>query len=114
MKRLQRLRSNIHLRNLTSQTEFHLSQLIQPLFGVEGIKADEEIPGLRGTLRQTPANLLKQIEKDLEAGVTHFMLFPVPQLKALSGFSHDFTVQMIRQIKDRFKGDLFLWMDTCL
>ena len=65
MKRLMRLRSSQHLRDLCAETEFTRAQLIQPFFVVEGIESDEPIPGLRGTVRHHPTSALKQIEKDL-------------------------------------------------
>src|SRR5687767_15880650 len=51
MKRLMRLRATQHLRDLCAETDFHRAQLIQPFFVVEGLKADEPIPGLRGNVR---------------------------------------------------------------
>ena len=114
MKRLQRLRFSKHIRDLVCETEFTQAQLIQPLFAAEGIKGDEQIEGLRGTLRQTGDSLLKQIEKDLKAGVTHFLLFNVPLSKDLKGFKHTYSAQTISGIKKRFGKDLHLWVDTCL
>ncbi|MDZ4676599.1 MAG: porphobilinogen synthase [Oligoflexia bacterium] len=114
MKRLQRLRSNIHLRNLCAQTEFNSSQLIQPLFIVEGLSQDEDIKGLKGTRRLKRESALKQIELDLEAGVRQFILFNVPQTKASESFNHNFSSQTILEIKKRFGDSLQLWIDTCL
>jgi porphobilinogen synthase len=114
MKRLQRLRASRHLRDLTATTHFSRAQLIQPLFAVEGIEGEQEIPGLRGTFRQDKEAIFKQVESDLEAGVTQFLLFPVPGAKAESGFAHGFSAEVIRSIKKRFGDDLCLWVDTCL
>jgi len=114
MKRLMRLRASTHLRDLCSETEFTTSQLVQPLFAVEGIDSQESIPGLKGTTRQTPEELLKQVEGDLERGVRHFLLFPVPGSKALSQFSHNFAAGTIQSLTSRFGADMHLWVDTCL
>src|SRR5438445_248239 len=76
MKRLMRLRASQHLRDLCAETEFNRAQLIQPFFVVEGLKEAEPIPGLRGNLRHNIPSALRQIEKDLKDGVTHFLLFP--------------------------------------
>src|SRR5206468_3572708 len=65
----RRLRQNRWVRELVAETRVSPEQLIQPLFSVEGISKPEAIPGLTGTMRDTPSSLLKQIEKDLEAGV---------------------------------------------
>jgi porphobilinogen synthase len=114
VKRLQRLRHSPHLRDLTAQTEFTTSQLIQPLFAVEGISKDEAIPGLKGVFRQNNEAILKQIERDLEAGVRNFILFPVPSAKSQKNFRHEFTTGVISEVKKRFGNSLYLWIDTCL
>ncbi|HYX30595.1 MAG TPA: porphobilinogen synthase [Pyrinomonadaceae bacterium] len=114
MKRLMRLRASQHLRDLCAETEFNRAQLIQPFFVVEGLAKEEPIPGLRGNVRHNIASALKMIEQDLAAGVTHFLLFPVPAEKRESGFSHDATQRTISEIRKQFGNSLCLWIDTCL
>ncbi|MEQ1878511.1 MAG: porphobilinogen synthase [Bdellovibrionia bacterium] len=114
MKRPMRLRSNQHIRDLCAENTFTIGQLVQPLFFVEGISKDEEIPGLKGTKRQTIHSGLAQIEKDLESGVRNFLLFNVPSEKKESGFKHTFSQDAISQIKKQFGDSLQLWVDTCL
>ncbi len=114
MKRLMRLRSSQHLRDLCAETEFNRAQLIQPFFVVEGLAQEEPIPGLRSNVRHNIPSALKMIEQDLASGVTHFLLFPVPAAKKESGFSHDATHQTISEIKRQFGDSLCLWIDTCL
>ncbi len=114
MKKLQRLRQTKHFRDLTSTVDFTRAQLIQPLFAVEGLKANTEISGLKGTFRQPLDGILNQVESDLENGVTQFILFNVPSKKETKGFNHDFSSKVIRSIKERFKENVCLWVDTCL
>lgn len=114
MKRLMRLRASQHLRDLCAETEFNRAQLIQPFFVVEGLNQTEPIPGLRGNVRHNIPSALKQIEKDLNDGVTHFLLFPVPATKKESGFDHQSTHETISQIRKQFGNNLCLWIDTCL
>jgi porphobilinogen synthase len=114
MKRLMRLRASPHLRDLCAETEFNRAQLIQPFFVVEGLPHEEPIPGLRGNVRHNIPSALKMIEQDLAAGVTHFLLFPVPAEKKESGFSHDATQKTISEIKRQFGDSVCLWIDTCL
>jgi porphobilinogen synthase len=114
MKRLMRLRSSQHLRDLCAETEFNRAQLIQPFFVVEGLSHEEPIPGLRGNVRHNIPSALRQIEKDLNDGVTHFLLFPVPSEKKESGFDHQGTHETISQIRKQFGTSLCLWIDTCL
>lgn len=114
MKRLMRLRGSQHLRDLCAETEFNRAQLIQPFFVVEGLSHEEPIPGLRSNVRHNIASALRQIEKDLSDGVTHFLLFPVPSEKKESGFSHQSTHETISEIRKQFGNSLCLWIDTCL
>src|SRR5207237_9546620 len=104
MKRLMRLRASQHLRDLCAETEFNRAQLIQPFFVVEGLPHEAPIPGLRGNVRHNIPSALKMIEQDLAAGVTHFLLCPVPAEKNESGFSHDATQTAISEISRQF-GD---------
>ena len=114
MKRLMRLRASQHLRDLCAETEFNRAQLIQPFFVVEDLKQEEPIPGLRGNVRHNIPSALRMIESDLAAGVTHFLLFPVPAEKKESSFSHDATQKTISEIRKQFGNSLCLWIDTCL
>lgn len=111
---LRRLRQNRWVRELTREHRVSAEQLIQPLFVVQGISAREEIPGLTGVYRDTPDSLLKQVEKDLEAGVRKFLLFGVPASKGESSFDYSFTANQIAALKKRFGSDLFLAADVCL
>jgi porphobilinogen synthase len=114
MKRLQRLRYSKSLRDLSSEIDFTTAHLIQPLFAVEGLIHDEDISGLKDTKRNTLNSILKQVEKDLENGVKHFMLFNIPAKKALNNFDSKFSIEVISKIKNEFKDTLCLWVDTCL
>jgi len=111
---LRRLRQNPWIRDLSREVRVHSSQLIQPLFVVEGLRDREVVPGLTGVYRDTSQTILAQIEKDLEAGARKFLLFGVPGEKKESGFSYDFTSSAIESIKKQFGSDLFLAVDVCL
>lgn len=111
---LRRLRQSSHVRELVRQHRLSVDQFVQPLFVVEGLSAPEKIPGLTGTMRDTPLSVLQQIEQDLKVGVKKFLLFGVPKQKSLNQFSSDFTAYQIEEIKKRFGKDLFLAVDVCL
>jgi porphobilinogen synthase len=114
MKRPMRLRQNRLIRDLVGGPRFTRGQLIQPLFAVEGIDADQPITGLGETSRQSIEGTLRRVEGDLESGVTQFLLFPVPSVKGESGFRAEFAAKAISELKKRFGEDLLLWVDTCL
>lgn len=111
---LRRNRNSPWVRELTREVRVSVEQLIQPLFVVEGISARESIPGLTGVFRETPESLLQQIEKDLEVGVTKFLLFGVPKTKGLKNFDPSFVASQIAAVKKKFGRKVFLAVDVCL
>ncbi|MEK6578426.1 MAG: porphobilinogen synthase [Bdellovibrionota bacterium] len=111
---LRRLRQNAHIRSLVREVFVDHKKFIQPLFVVEGITHREEVPGLTGTFRDTSYSVLSQIERDLKAGVSKFLLFGVPAHKKARGFNQKFTASQIGSIKKKFGNDLFLAVDVCL
>jgi porphobilinogen synthase len=111
---LRRLRQDEHIRGLTRGPRPHPEQFIQPLFVVEGIKTRETIPGLTGVYRDTPASLLTQIEADLAAGVSKFLLFGVPATQQAKDIDWSFTAAQIAAVKQRFGSKVWLAVDVCL
>jgi porphobilinogen synthase len=111
---LRRLRQDAHIRALTRGARAHHEQFIQPLFAVEGIAAREAIPGLTGVFRDTPTSLLAQIEADLAAGCSKFLLFGVPASHQARDIDWSFTAGQIAAIKQRFGKQLWLAVDVCL
>jgi porphobilinogen synthase len=111
---LRRLRQSPHVRDLVREHRVSVSQLIQPHFVVEGIRAREDIPGLTGTYRETPDTLLEQVEKDLKVGANKLLLFGVPASKKTSDFDPSFTAEQISALKKRFGHDLWVSVDVCL
>lgn len=108
-----RLRRSPHLRDLCAELTFTTAHLIQPIFIVEGLGAAEPISGLDGNARLGLAEALDTIGRDLDAGVRHFLLFPVPTRSAPTAFGV-FAAQAAAAIKQRFGDRLCLWVDVCL
>ena len=102
IQRLRRLRQHESLRRMVRETTVSPADFIAPLFVVEGLPDREAVPGLTGVYRDTPASLLKQIESDLEAGVSKFLLFGVPQGRATHDIDWSFDAGQIAAIKRRF------------
>jgi len=111
---LRRLRQDVHVRALTRGARPHHEQFIQPLFVVEGIAQREAIPGLTGVYRDTPVSLLAQIEADLNAGCSKFLLFGVPATQQARDIDWSFTSGQIAAIRQRFGSDVWLAVDVCL
>ena len=99
---------------MVSEIGFGQSQLIQPLFLVEGLSKEEPLAGLPLNSRHTLSSLLTQFEKDLAAGVRQFLLFPVPAQKSNRNFAADFVGTALQQMRQRAGNDAALWVDTCL
>jgi porphobilinogen synthase len=57
---------------------------------------------------------LETIARDLDAGVRHFLLFPVPEHKSAHAPDFRHASNAVRAIKTRFGDRLHLWMDVCL
>jgi porphobilinogen synthase len=111
---LRRLRQDEHIRALTRGPRPHPEQFIQPLFAVEGIRGREPIPGLTGVHRDTPESLLKQVQADLSAGVSKFLLFGVPASHQERDVDWSFTASQIAAIKQKFGSQVWLAVDVCL
>ena len=111
---LRRLRANAAVRALAREIDLTSDRFIQPLFVVEGLAAREPVPGLAGVWRDTPTSLLAQIEADLAAGVSKFLLFGVPAEKAEHRFDHGYTATQIAAIRAHFGARVWLAIDVCL
>jgi len=111
---LRRLRQDRFIRELTREVRVSASQLIQPHFVVDGLKAREAVPGLMGVHCETPDSLLKQVEQDLEQGANKILLFGVPGEKRDKDFSFEFTGRQIEALRRRFGDDLWISVDVCL
>lgn len=114
MERLMRLRKTQQMRDLCDEVEFTTSHLIQPLFVVEGLQGQTVIPGLTGNHRMDIESAVRQMGSDLENGVRHFILFPIPGEKRRSKFDHDFTARVISAMRAAYGRTFTLWVDTCL
>lgn len=112
---LRRLRLSPTVRALVREVRVDPTQLMQPLFVVEGTREREAIPGLATTFRDTTDSVLQQIESDLERGVRAFLLFGVPAriAKREREFLAEFTSAQIAAIKRRFGEAAFLAVDVC-
>jgi porphobilinogen synthase len=110
----RRTRLNPAMRELTREFRVTHEQLIQPLFVAQGLTEREAVPGLSGVWRDTPDSLIQQIETDLAAGVSKFLLFCVPANKSNDHFDHSFASGQISAVKKRFGTAIWLATDVCL
>jgi porphobilinogen synthase len=111
---LRRTRLSPALRELTREVQLAPGRLIQPLFVVEGLARREPVPGLTAVFRDSADSLAAQVEADLAAGATKFLLFGVPAAKRERDFDHAFTAAQIERLRRRFGDAAWLAVDVCL
>jgi porphobilinogen synthase len=108
LSRPRRNRKSAVVREMTAETNLSISNLIYPLFVMDGKNKKEEIPSMPGQFRFTPGLLLKEIESCLKLNIRAFCLFPrvEERLKNKTGsFSlkkNNFYLKTIAQIKKFF------------
>jgi len=110
----RRLRTGAHIRELTASVKLSHKSFIQPLFVEESLSAPRAVSGLKGVMVDTSETVLETIGKDLDAGVTKFLLFPVPAFKRDEHFDFTFAVSVVRKIRQHFGERIWIAADLCL
>jgi len=72
------------------------------------------LENMPGVFADSAYTLLKQMEDDLAAGVSKFLLFPVPAKKQAEPSDFSFATGVIQQIKTHFGNDVWVAADCCL
>jgi len=112
--RHRRFRQNQKLRDFLSETRLEASDLIYPLFVIEGAKKQEEIKTLPSINRYSIDRLLTHIEESLKQGIQNFALFPVvdnakKDEKASEAFKKNNLIhQTLQKVKKIFPEALFI------
>ena len=117
--RLRRLRKNLNLIELVSETNLTSKDLIQPIFIKENFEGKEEIESMPGIFRFGLNHVLSEIEEVINSGINAIAVFPVIEsskkdekgLEALN--KSNFIVQSINKIKKEFP-ELILIADVAL
>lgn len=107
-QRPRRNRKNAAIRNMVEETHLAVSNLIYPLFVTDSKEDKIAISSMPNCYRWNKEAILFEIEKCVELGIEHFVLFPAveDELKdktATYSFSaENFYLHIIRAIKERF------------
>ena len=117
--RLRRLRKNLNLIELVSETNLTSKDLIQPIFIKENFEGKEEIESMPGIFRFGLNHVLSEIEELVNAEINAIAVFPVVESskkdekgsEALN--KSNFIVQSINKIKKEFP-ELILIADVAL
>lgn len=117
--RLRRLRKNLNLIELVSETNLTSKDLIQPIFIKENFEGKEEIESMPGIFRFGLNHVLSEIEEIINAGINAIAVFPVIESskkdekgsEALN--KSNFIAHSINKIKQEFP-ELILIADVAL
>ena len=117
--RLRRLRKNLNLIELVSETNLTSKDLIQPIFIKENFEGKEEIESMPGMFRFGLNHVLSEIEEVINAGINAIAVFPVIESskkdekgsEALN--KSNFIAHSINKIKQEFP-ELILIADVAL
>lgn len=115
--RPRRLRENKMLRNMIKECSFKISDLIYPLFVIEGENIKEEIKSMPGVFRFSPDRLMIEISEIISLGIKAIMLFGIPGTKSDNGceaYDENGIIQRtVSMIKSKFPS-LYVITDVCL
>jgi len=110
----RRMRVSTQVRELVGSVSLSHKEFIQPLFVEEGILEARKLENMQGIFTDSAYSLLKRIEDDLAAGVSKFLLFPVPSKKQAAPADFSFATGVLQQIKNHFGNDVWVAADCCL
>ena len=117
MIRRRRLRATANMRALVSETSVSVSDLIYPLFVIEGENIKNPIDSMPGIYQYSIDRLDEELDKIREAGIKGVLLFGIPAHKDECGSEayneHGIIHEAIRHIKKVFP-ELVVIADICL
>lgn len=107
-RRPRRNRRSQAIRDMAQETTLATSDLIFPIFVIEGKNKKTEVASMPGIFRFSPDLLLKEIEECLNLGVRAFDIFPAVEehykdKRATKSYDPEFFyLQALKEIKQRF------------
>lgn len=117
MERLRRLRTSPQLRNLVRETCVNVSDLVYPLFVIEGENTKNPVRSMPGIYQYSIDRLDEELERIDEAGISAVLIFGIPSYKdeaASEAYnSEGVTQRAVRHIKKR-NPELIVIADICL
>lgn len=115
--RLRRLRQNLGIRRLVTETRVDPSSLVWPLFIVPGKNVREPIRSLPGIFRYSADVAADEVKSAYEDGIGAFLLFGIPEKKDEQGSEatrlDGLIPSAVKTIKNRVP-DALLATDVCL
>ncbi|AUJ26119.1 MULTISPECIES: porphobilinogen synthase [Virgibacillus] len=115
--RHRRLRRTAGMRDLVRETHLHKTDLVYPMFIVEGEKVRKQVPSMPGVYQLSLDLLTEEIDELEELGIQAVILFGVPNEKDEQGtgafIDEGIVQQATRKIKTKVPSMLVI-ADTCL
>lgn len=116
-KRTRPLRKNQIVRDMVAETHLDMSDMVYPLFIVEGEGIREEIPSMKEVYRYSLDRLDEELDELVDLGINKVILFGIPKEKDDKGsqaYAEEGIIQRaLRQIK-KTHPDIYLITDLCM
>ena len=114
--RLRRIRYNPIIRDLVSETNLSVKDLIYPVFVCDGKNIKKEIPSMPGQYQFSIDNLILKCKEIVDKGIKAILIFGVSKLKDSTGdiacMENNIVQRAIKALKDE-KINLLLIADVC-
>lgn len=116
-KRMRRLRQNENFQRMVRETILTPSDLILPLFAIDGSGIKEPIESLPGQYRLSPDNIVKMAKKAQNRHIPAVILFGIPEDKDAVGSGAYAPGGIVQKTTKDIKAacpDLLVITDVCL
>ena len=114
--RLRRIRYNPIIRDLISDTNLSVKDLIFPVFVCDGKNIKKEIPSMPGQYQFSIDNLILKCKEIVDKGIKAILIFGVSKLKDSTGdiacMENNIVQRALKALKDE-KINLLLIADVC-
>ena len=114
--RLRRIRYNPIIRDLVSDTNLSVKDLIFPVFVCDGKNIKKEIPSMPGQYQFSIDNLILKCKEIVDIGIKAILIFGVSKLKDSTGdiacMENNIVQRALKALKDE-KINLLLIADVC-
>ncbi|MBB5265936.1 porphobilinogen synthase [Catenibacillus scindens] len=117
LRRPRRLRATKAIRDLVHETDLHVSDLIYPVFVVEGEHIKEEIPSMPGIFHYSLDTFQEHLKEIAVSGVKSVIFFGVPDHKDEVGsgaYDDEGIVQRALRLTKSLYPELICIADICL
>ncbi|SEW19033.1 porphobilinogen synthase [[Clostridium] fimetarium] len=117
MNRMRRLRVNETMRSLVRETSIEKSDLVYPIFIIEGHNIKNPIDSMPGIFQYSIDRFEEELDRIIGVGIHAILIFGIPEHKDEVGSQayddEGITQRAIRFIKDK-APDLLVIADVCL